>query len=600
MATVRELVTKLSFKLDNSGLVEYSKNMSALQQRAKSVQNAFQSSYVGQSLKAIKDKFKGTIEPVEIFKSDDSEFKNAEKKFHDFKRNTGAKLQRLKNNAFGTNISSPENKEKDKNEYFDFLAKKSYVEEKLRKKMEDERKKLTEQNKPRVSNVFQDTSSAINNKIKELTSYKDELKDLSVSERKDILDLNRIEKQATREVMLEQKKAAAEKKRQDLEEKRRLNEINRERRRTNLLEGMGRVTRFANRALTGIFGTAATSFGFSYKEFKDYQKNKVAGKTSKTSLNNDQIRQFETFDKVAKTFKENISSLRNAFSVALLPAINSVLKPFNEWYKINKKIIDNKLKDFALQLGNAFKTIGNIFARVLPAINSVVNLFGGLENVIIALVGIKIGGWLVGLATFLLSPLGALTLLTGAFYLLYDEIKTTMEGGESFIKDFYESSYIKFIANQVEGVIEVFKEWYNTLNNIFNLSEKFSSVKNLFNNIASDIGSGIKEALGDLDVYVNNKNKNHDFLKNKKSINMLASLDPSNNFASSEMLSRMAQGAKSQNIVNNINGGGIKISINSTGNIDDNAVKKLAKQLNDEFDQKLSDIFTLAMPTVIN
>ena len=175
-----------------------------------------------------------------------------------------------------------------------------------------------------------------------------------------------------------------------------------------------------------------------------------------------------------------------------------------------------------------------------------------------------------------------------------------MEGGESFIKDFYESSYIKFIANQVEGVIEVFKEWYNTLNNIFNLSEKFSSIKNLFSNIASDIGSGIKEALGDLDVYVDNKNRNHDFLKNKKSINMLANLDPSNNFASSEMLSRMAQGAKSQNIVNNINGGGIKISINSTGNIDDNAVKKLAKQLNDEFDQKLSDIFTLAMPTVIN
>jgi hypothetical protein len=511
MATIRELVTKLSFKLDNSGLVEYSKNISSLQQRAKSVQNAFQSSYVGQSLKAIKDKFKGTTEPVETAKK-----------------------------------------------------------------------------------------KSVDDRIKELTSYNDELKDLSAAERRDITSLNRIEKQAIREVMVEQKKAAAEKKKQDLEEKRRLTELARERRRTNLLEGMGRVTRFANRALTGIFGTAATSFGFSYKEFKDYQKNRVSGKTSKTSLNSDQIRQFETFDKVVKTFKENISNLRNAFSVALLPAINSVLKPFNEWYKINKKIIDNKLKDFALQLGNAFKTIGNIFARVLPAINSVVNLFGGLENVIIALVGIKIGGWLVGLATFLLSPLGALAALTGAFYLLYDEIKTTMEGGESFIKDFYESSYIKFIANQVEGVIEVFKEWYNTLNNIFNLSEKFSSIKNLFSNIASNIGSGIKEALGDLDVYVDNKNRNHDFLKNKKSVNMLANLDPSNNFASSEMLSRMAQGAKSQNIVNNINGGGIKISINSTGNIDDNAVKKLAKQLNDEFDQKLSDIFTLAMPTVIN
>jgi hypothetical protein len=546
MATVRELVTKLSFKLDNSGLVEYSKNISALQQRAKSVQNAFQSSYVGQSLKAIKDRFKSTTEPVETSK------------------------KKSVQNAFQS----------------------SYVGQSL-KAIKDRFKSTTEP-------VETSKKKSVDDRIKELTSYNDELKDLSAAERRDITSLNRIEKQAIREVMVEQKKAAAEKKKQDLEEKRRLTELARERRRTNLLEGMGKVTRFANRALTGIFGTAATSFGFSYKEFKDYQKNRTSGKTSKTSLNSDQIRQFETFDKVAKTFKENISSLRNAFSVALLPAINSVLKPFNEWYKINKKIIDGKLKDFALQLGNAFKTIGNIFARVLPAINSVVNLFGGLENVIIALVGIKIGGWLVGLATFLLSPLGALAALTGAFYLLYDEIKTTMEGGESFIKDFYESSYIKFIANQVEGVIEVFKEWYNTLNNIFNLSEKFSSIKNLFSNIASDIGSGIKEALGDLDVYVDNKNRNHDFLNNKKSINMLSSLDPSNNFASSEMLSRMAQGAKSQNIVNNINGGGIKISINSTGNIDDNAVKKLAKQLNDEFDQKLSDIFTLAMPTVIN
>jgi hypothetical protein len=591
MATVRELVTKLSFKLDNSGLAEYSKNMSTLQQRAKSIQNSFQSSSLGQGIKAIRDKFKTTDKPLEIFKQDDGALKKAEKEFNDFQRNTGAKLQRLKNNAFGTKISSPENREIDKKAYEDFLLKQSYVEQKLRKKMEDERKKLTEQSKPSVSNVFQDTSSKINNKVKELTSYKDELKDLSVSERKDILDLNRIEKQATREVMLEQKKAAAEKKQQDQEERRRISQLARDRRRTNFLEGMGKVTRFANRALTGILGTATASFGFSYKDFKDYQKNKAAGKTAKTSLNSDQIRQFEAFDKVAKTFKENISSLRNAFSVALLPAITAVIKPFNEWYKINKKIIDGKLKDFALQLGSAFKTIGNAFAKVLPAINSIVNLFGGLENVILALIGVKIGGWLVGLATFLASPLGAVAALSAAFYLLYDEIKTTMEGGESYLKDFYESSYIKFIANQVEDVIKVFKEWYDALNNIFNLTDKFSSIKSLFSNIATDIGDGIKGALGDLTVYVDNKNKAHD---------SSLGLAGASNLANSDFMQNMAVTNKSQNVVNNINGGGIKISINSTGNIDDNAVKKLAKQLNDEFDQKLSDIFTLAMPTVIN
>ena len=492
MTIVRELVTKLSFKLDDTVLSEYSKKINDVQRQAKTLMGTFQASSFGQGLKSLQN----VIQP---------------KPQVSFEKNSIGEISGL------------------------------------------QLKSATE-------------------RIKQLSEYSDELKGLSSSERKDVLELNRIEKKAIREVAAEQRKLAAEKRKNNVFEK------------TNLFEGLKGLNRLAQRSLVGILTASTASFGFSYKDYKNYANNKKDGKIVKTSLTSDQIKQFERFDKVAVNFKETIATLRNAFSVALLPAITTVLKTFNEWYRLNKKIIDGKLKNFAVQLGDAFKTISGAFSKIMPTVSNVINAFGGLENVILGLIGVKLGAWAAAVVGFLGTPIGQISSLIGAFYLLYDEIKTTLAGGESYLSDF--SNYVNKWAT---NIIDKFKKMSDAMIDWLGIRSVVDA-HNLKNQQRQDTVNLTKQK---------NPTQAQSYF-NRGELNNVTTSMPTFNPGNSEFIQKMAFSKNNNNVVNNITGGGVTISINNTGNIDNDAIKKLGKELNTQFDQKINDIFSFAIPMVIN
>ena len=126
-------------------------------------------------------------------------------------------------------------------------------------------------------------------------------------------------------------------------------------------------------------------------------------------------------------------------------------------------------------MGQAFKKIWEVVVdKIIPAGAWLINVFGGLENVILALIGIKVAGWLSGFISLLMGPLGPIILLIGGLAFLYDEIKVTMEGGESLLKKFAELPYIEFIIYQIKDVIKWFKKWYQVMDDTFSLSKNLS------------------------------------------------------------------------------------------------------------------------------
>ena len=437
-------------------------------------------------------------------------------------------------------------------------------------------------------------------RTEKIFAYKKELEQLNVFERKETKALNAAEKQAIREITAEQRKQGAQKRRLDMEEKRRLAEIKKEKRKTNILSDLNTINQAANRALLGIFGGIAASVGFSYKEYKNYKKNQAEGRIVKTSLTSDQIKQFDAFDKIAKTFGKTIANLRNAFSVALLPAITSVLKEFNEFYKVNKKIINEKIKYWAGQIGEAFKKVWRILNDyVLPVVGSIINAFGGLRGVILGLIGIKVIGWIGAFASALFSPLVPILLLLGGLYLLYDEIEVTMKGGESYLNDLANSETWQAIAKKIQWL----ENMMATLRNTLGLNDFVDWVnerpEDAWKRKAKEKKDQEKAdaSIRHITSWPSKKDreKTDASIKNTGSTASLYTV-PAMKYLSKGLdkpiepiartLTTSMSEYKSKQVTNNV--GGIKIVINNTGNIDDSSIPQVAKMIEEKITQAFS------------
>jgi hypothetical protein len=191
-----------------------------------------------------------------------------------------------------------------------------------------------------------------------------------------------------------------------------------------------------------------------------------------------------------------------------------------------------------------------------------------------------------------MGPIEPILLLIGGFYLLYDEIKTTMTGGESLISRFAELPFIKFIIGQVEDAIEAFKDLYATIDKVLGATEKFFKAKEY-------IGNKIKETFQIIGDYVVEKNETRAFLKNTRSTG-LSNIAPAMKYLSEGLeykpiepitrtLTTSMSEYKSKQVTNNIKNGDIQITINSTGNIDEASLPKLAKLIKEEVSQAVND-----------
>ncbi len=406
-------------------------------------------------------------------------------------------------------------------------------------------------------------------KFENILAYKKGLQELTTDERKETILLNTAEKQAIRET-------AAEKRKFDLEEKARLKELNRERKFTNFRQDLNALNRFATRSLLTTFATASASLGFSYSEFKKYRDKKNEGVTIKTSLTSEQLKQFDVFDKKITKFKSNIYGLRNSFSTALLPVLNPLVDNFNKWNESNKKIIDTNIGQFAEELSTSFKRVGEVFLVIAPKVKVFIDAVGGLHNVILALMGIKVASWLVGIGTVLSGTVGTVLLLTSSVAALYDEIKVTIEGGQSLINRFLlKKEGIKGAAAKKQE--RKGEEYLKVVNVNTGEEQSYNYATQLLEPIKSkkiDAVDFAKFGLGDFGL--------GDFSK----------------FSNAQ---RLVNNGVNENKVNQINNlGGIKIVIENKGNIDEASIPKFTDMIQEEITKALSDTFAISKADMVS
>lgn len=160
-----------------------------------------------------------------------------------------------------------------------------------------------------------------------------------------------------------------------------------------------------------------------------------------------------------------ISGVKNAIGGALIPIFDDLIKNFIAWAKVNKDLIKTKVKEFAEGLGNALKAMVKIGRYVWKAGEKIVDVFGGIENVMIAVsaafaifTGGKIiygiytlvtGFWalagaILGVeAAALIIPaliLAAIALVAAAIYYIYDDIQAYIAGQPSMFRPVYDKA----------------------------------------------------------------------------------------------------------------------------------------------------------------
>jgi methyl-accepting chemotaxis protein len=123
-----------------------------------------------------------------------------------------------------------------------------------------------------------------------------------------------------------------------------------------------------------------------------------------------------------------ISGVANAIGTRLIKHFNKMNGQFIEWFKTNKKLIQQNISLFLDKAISTIKGVFNIVRRVVGVVLSLINAMGGLKNTIILVTGLL----LTMNASALLMPILLVAVAAGILLLLEDIIKFA-EGGDSAI-----------------------------------------------------------------------------------------------------------------------------------------------------------------------
>jgi len=99
-------------------------------------------------------------------------------------------------------------------------------------------------------------------------------------------------------------------------------------------------------------------------------------------LSENTARAAERFEDTFQDTTEIIKGLKNAIGAELLPQVNRILKRFNMWVIINRKLLKVKITNFIQHLIKLIKIILNYTKRVIAIIQRVTRIIGGLERTI--------------------------------------------------------------------------------------------------------------------------------------------------------------------------------------------------------------------------
>lgn len=143
-----------------------------------------------------------------------------------------------------------------------------------------------------------------------------------------------------------------------------------------------------------------------------------------------------------------IGGVASTVGTELMKVITPMIKLFTNWFKANRKIIQQNLTKFLLTLVDVIRGVFSIGIRVLSFVNNIVQAFGGWQNAIMLVVG----ALAVMNASLLLVPLlvaGAATLI----FLLLEDLMKFAQGGESAIGALIEK--FPFLETPVRGLISL-------------------------------------------------------------------------------------------------------------------------------------------------
>ncbi len=116
---------------------------------------------------------------------------------------------------------------------------------------------------------------------------------------------------------------------------------------------------------------------------------------------------------------------------AFLPAVQGVTRGIIEWWKANRRVVDNGLVFFVQRMMSAFSGIAGVLRAVTSAFGQFVDDLGPVGRVMVVLAGAALT-----MALAFASPAGAVLVLSGLVLALADDINEFVEGGESVLGDF--------------------------------------------------------------------------------------------------------------------------------------------------------------------
>lgn len=356
--------------------------------------------------------------------------------------------------------------------------------------------KMTNDAKARMEHLRKSVNSPLSPDIdkatRKISAYNAELKDLSETERRRVLELNRIEKQATREVNQQRRTQRTElKSLEEIAEEK----AKRNRQRLNsLVSASQRAARAVALISAGVTAGIGLSIRGTLKDVENFKTQKKPGEKTNSFFDKQQVSTVDTFNKALGDTKDAVARIRNSFVIKLLPAITKILERIKKWIDNNKELIKQKIESLVAKISKAVTDFSDAIAKAVPKVILLIEKIAEWKGVIKLLMGIGIIGWLsrftvsvftaaraFGVLTaaslrFMFTPMGALiTAITAAFGLLANEIYVTWKGGDSFLKDIGDSKAWKKITDSVCSFIDFLKEAWQWIMKVKEGIESFST-----------------------------------------------------------------------------------------------------------------------------
>ena len=276
------------------------------------------------------------------------------------------------------------------------------------------------------ASIISNFAPEVSAEIKKINAYNRDLKSLSPTERAEVLNLNKIENQAIREVTKTKKAELKEQENLDKEAAQKEKNLQKVKQR-DLKNSMASMASIGRKfAIVGASITAG--FGLSIRSTLKDAANFKEGK-SLSSFDKSQIATVDSFNRALNDTQSTVANLRNSFTIALLPAIEKTLKIFNAWVQKNKARILEKLKKIVDGLSKAFEILSSVIGQLVSAIDFAVEKTVGWEVAISSILVLGASAWFLSLASSVLAAARAFkvlaaTSLIGPFVSVITNIRT--------------------------------------------------------------------------------------------------------------------------------------------------------------------------------